>query len=184
MVANSIYRSRYVKTFFKEVNAYHDIPLQHYELPNGELDMKRILSGFERYIMEIGVRAFYREEKVYEKTGQFLLTAWLYQFAGNGSGQVRYEVHSGLGRMDILLTRKEIKYIVETKINRYDNLEGTIEEGVMQLSTKYLASESTSQGYLVIFDVKTAVGVSTQPKTIQAGDKTVNCFVIGIGQAE
>ena len=59
------------------------------------LDMKRILLNFGRYISQIGVKAFYAEEKPYEKTGQFLLIAWLYQFVKSGKGDVRDEVLSG-----------------------------------------------------------------------------------------
>ncbi len=32
-----------------------------------------------------------KETKPYEKTGQFLLTAWLYQFVRGGAGELRYE---------------------------------------------------------------------------------------------
>ena len=54
--------------------------------------------------MQIGVNAFYAGKKPYEKTGQFLLTAWLYQFVEGGKGELRFETPTGLGRMDILLT--------------------------------------------------------------------------------
>ncbi|MCP4152026.1 MAG: ATP-binding protein, partial [bacterium] len=59
VVANDIYRARYLKTFFKEVKAYEDIVLGEYELPGGRLDMERIIFNFEQYIAQIGVRAFY-----------------------------------------------------------------------------------------------------------------------------
>jgi hypothetical protein len=182
VVANNIYKARYIKTFFKEVKAYDDLSLQPYMLPGNRLDMKRILLNFERYVSQIGVRAFYSEEKPYEKTGQFLLTAWLYQFARGEEGEVRYEVQSGLGRMDILLTYKGSKYIIETKVNRHDDPEGIMNEGILQLSEKYLASENTTGGYLVIFDTKTHVGAVCKPQDHTAGDKKVTSFVIGIGR--
>jgi len=67
--------------------------------------MERILVEFSRYIAQIGVRAFYEKDKPYEKTGQFLLTAWLYQFVEDGEGELRYEVPSGLGRMGNIYSR-------------------------------------------------------------------------------
>ena len=67
--------------------------------------MERILVEFSRYIAQIGVRAFYEKDKPYEKTGQFLLTAWLYQFVEDGKGELRYEVPSGLGRMSNIYSR-------------------------------------------------------------------------------
>ncbi|MCP4146999.1 MAG: hypothetical protein GY757_04540 [bacterium] len=183
VVANNIYKTRYLKTFFTEVKVYENISIQEYLLPGDRLDMERIILNFEKYIAEIGVRAFYKEKKPYEKTGQFLLTAWLYQFVRGGYGALRYEVHSGLGRMDILLTYKGRKYIIETKLNRR-KLSTTLKEGIAQVSKKYLASESAHEGYLVIFDVKTDVGDECEPQSHEVGDKTVTSFTIGIGQID
>jgi hypothetical protein len=182
VVANNIYKTRYVKTFFKEVRAYDDLSLKTYELPGNHLDMKRILLNFGRYISQIGVKAFYAEEKPYEKTGQFLLTAWLYQFVKSGEGDVRDELLSGLGRMDIMLTYKGKKYIIETKVNRNDDISGIIEEGISQLSEKYLATEDASEGYLVVFDTRTPVGAVCEPRIQKVGDKQVTCFTIAIGK--
>jgi len=182
VVANNIYKTRYVKTFFKEARAYDDLSLETYELPGTRLDMKRILLNFGRYISQIGVKAFYAEEKPYEKTGQFLLTAWLYQFVKSGEGDVRDELLSGLGRMDIMLTYKGKKYIIETKLNRHDDVSGIIEEGITQLSGKYLATEDISEGYLVVFDTTTPVGAVSDQQSHQAGDKQVNSITIAIGK--
>jgi len=182
VVANTIYRARYIKTFFKEAKAYEELSLLPYVLPGDRLDMERILLNFERYISQIGVGAFYREKKPYEKTGQFLLTAWLYQFVRGEEGELRYEVRSGLGRMDILLTYKGKNYIIETKMNRHDDVTGIINEGILQLSSKYLATESTTEGYLVVFDTKTHVGAVCKPRYHEAGDKKVTSFTIGIGR--
>ena len=183
-VANNIYRARYIKTFFKEVNAYGDISLREYVLPGNRLDMGRILFNFEKYIAQIGVNAFYAKQKPYEKTGQFLLTAWLYQFVRGGEGELRYEVRTGLGRMDILLTYRGMKYIIETKVNRYDDLPAIIDEGIRQLVGKYLSTESAAEGYLVIFDTLTRVGTSCKPRSHEMEDKAVTTFIIGIGRPE
>jgi len=180
-VANKIYKAIHVKAFFKEARAYDDLSLKTYELPGHRLDMKRILLNFGRYISQIGVKAFYAEEKPYEKTGQFLLTAWLYQFVKGGEGDVRDEVLSGLGRLDIMLTYKGKKYIIEIKVNRHDDVRGIIEEGILQLSSKYLATEDTSEGYLVIFDTRTPVGAVCTPQTHPVGNKQVTSFTIAIG---
>jgi len=187
VVANNIYKARFVETFFDEANV--PIPvhsdggmvLPEYHFPDGTLDMERILLDFDRYIGQIGVRAFYRDGKPYEKTGQFLLTAWLYQFVRGGEGELRYEVLSGLGRMDILLTYKGIKYIIETKMNR-GNLTRTLNDGLTQVSTKYLASEAAHEGYLVIFDTRTHVGEECEPQGHETGGKKVTAFIIAVGR--
>jgi hypothetical protein len=121
-------------------------------------------------------------DNLYEKAGQFLLTAWLYQYVRGGEGELHYELRSGLGRMDIFLTYKGTKYIIETKVNRHDDITGIIEEGILQLSSKYLASEKTTEGYLVIYDTKTPVGAVCEPQVHQSGDKKVISFTIGIGK--
>ncbi|UCH92585.1 MAG: AAA-like domain-containing protein [Candidatus Aminicenantes bacterium] len=182
VVGNNIYKSRYIKTFFKEARAYDDLSLKAYELPGNRLDMKRILLNFARYISQIGVKAFYAEEKPYEKTGQFLLTAWLYQFVKGGEGDVRDEVLSGLGRMDVLLTYKKRKYIIEIKVNRYDDINEILEEGITQLSGKYLATEAADEGYLVVFDTRTPVGTSFKPQVHQVKEYTITSLYISIGR--
>ena len=190
LVANNIYKARYLKTFFREVKANRNIPPQEYELDDGSLNMERILMDFEQYITQIGVSAFYRqwydssenqEEMPYERAGQFLLTAWLYQFVTGGTGELRYEVVSGLGRMDVLLTYKGRKYIIETKMNRR-NLSRIIAEGVTQVSGKYLASESAHEGYVLVFDTKTIAGEEIEPIYHEIGDKKITCIIIAIGR--
>jgi len=182
VVANNIYKAIHVKAFFKEARAYDDLSPETYLLPGNRLDMIRILLNFGRYISRIGVKAFYAEEKPYEKTGQFLLTAWLYQFVKNGEGDVRDEVLSGLGRLDIMLTYKGKKYIIETKVNRHHDVNVIIEEGILQLTGKYLATEEVEEGYLVIFDTGTPVGTVCTPQTHPAGNKQVTSFTIAIGK--
>ncbi len=185
VVANNIYKARFVEAFFDEVNVPvpAESPIPDYRLPDGRLHMERILLDFDQYIAQIGVRAFYREDKPYEKTGQFLLTAWLYQFVRGGKGELHYEVLSGLGRMDILLTYRGIKYIIETKINR-QNLTRTLNDGLTQVSTKYLASEAAHEGYLVIFDTRTPVGEECEPRYHQVEEKKVTVFIIGIAKSD
>ena len=184
VVANNIYKARYIRAFFKEVNTYEKNPLPEYELPGNRLDIERIIVDFGRYITQVGVRAFYEHDKPYEKTGQFQLTAWLYPFVKGGEGELRYEVFSGLGRMDILLVFKGRKYIIETKVNRYEDLSALLEEGIHQVSRKYLASEGVDEGYLVIFDVKRKVGAACKPEYHHDGQTKVTVFNIAIGRTD
>jgi hypothetical protein len=184
VVANNIYKSTFVETFFEEVKAYENIPPQRYELPGNRLDMENILLDFEQYIAQIGVQAFYKEKKPYEKTGQFLLTAWLYQFVKGGGGELGYEVKSGLGIMDVMLTYKGKKYIIETKVNHQSNITRTLNQGVAQVSGKYLATEFCHEGYLLIFDTRTPVGETMDPQYFPVGDKKVTVIIIAIGRGE
>ena len=109
------------------------------------------------------------------------MTAWLYQFVEGGKGDLRYEMPTGLGRMDILLTYGERKYIIETKINRA-NINKTIVRAVEQLSEKYLLTEKAEEGYVVVFDVKTKVGEVRTPQKRMGEEKEVLIFGVGIGR--
>jgi len=180
-VSNPIYKSRFTKTFFREAGAGADIGHRGYFAAGGFLNMEAILSDFEEYIIQIGVNAFYTNKKPYEKTGQFLLTAWLYQFVEGGKGDLRHEARSGLGRMDILLTYWGRKYIIETKINR-SNIDKTIDRAVEQICGKYLLTEKAEEGYVVVFDVKTKVGEMRAPQKRMVEGKDVLIFEIGIGR--
>jgi len=182
--ANDIYKERYLETFFDETKVPESVSGLDYRLPDDAgLDMERILMQFEQYIAEIVVQAFYQKKKPYEKTGQFLLTAWLYQFVKAGAGELRYEVPSGLGRLDVLLTYKGKRYIIETKLNRR-KLTRTISDGVTQVAGKYLASQSAQEGYLVVFDTKIPVGEECDPQYHTVGDKKVTCIIIPTGQVD
>ena len=180
-VGNPIYKKRFTKAFFRESRAIAQVPLKTYLGHDELLDMKAILSDFEEYIMQIGVNAFYASQKPYEKTGQFLLTAWLYQFVEQGKGELSFEVSTGLGRIDILLTYQGRKYIVETKINR-SSFERTAEKAIDQLCGKYLLTERANEGYIVIFDPKTTVGELCTPQERLAQGKKILIFNIGIGR--
>jgi len=180
-VSNPVYKKRFTKTFFRESGAILDVSVRGYFRPDGLLNMEAILSDFEEYIMQIGVNAFYASQKPYEKTGQFLLTAWLYQFVEQGKGELSFEVSTGLGRIDILLIYQGRKYIVETKINR-SSFERTAGKAIDQLCSKYLLTERADEGYVVIFDPKTTVGELCTPQERLVQGKKILIFNIGIGR--
>jgi hypothetical protein len=85
--------------------------------------------------------------------------------------------------MDIFLTYKGHKYIIETKVNHYSDISVVTTEGINQVSKKYLASEGITGGYLVVFDPKTPVNAFCNPVAHEIGDKQVTGFTIGIGRA-
>jgi hypothetical protein len=181
VAANLIYQRRFLKAFFQDSGAVVDVSLKGYFGSDGLLYMEAILSDFEEYIIQIGVSAFYHSEKPYEKTGQFLLTAWLYQFVEAGKGELRYDVPTGLGRMDILLVYQDHKYIIETKINRSFG-DQALSKAIDQLCRKYLLTEKADEGYVVVFDLKTTVGKLCAPRKHTVEGKEILSFNIGIGK--
>ncbi len=181
VVFNNIYKKRFLNMFFDEVTESVDTTTEKYYIEGGILNMEAVLSDFGNYITAIGVNAFYEKGKPLEKTGQFLLTAWLYQFVKTENDSLRYESPSGLGRMDILLIYNNRKFIIETKINR-GNLDTTIEDAKKQVVNKYMKTERVNEGYIVIFDTKTQVGDSCPPQKLVVDKKEVMVFCIGIGR--
>jgi hypothetical protein len=100
----------------------------------------------------------------------------------SGDGELRHEVPGGLGRMDILLTYKRKKYIIEIKVNRYEDIDEILNEGITQLSGKYLATEAVDEGYLVIFDTRVPVGTGFKPQVHKVKNGTITSFKISIGR--
>ena len=178
-VSNPIYKSRFTKTFFRDIAESVDASFSPYYLADGSLNMKRVLSDFEKYIAGIGAAAFHSTKRPMEVTGKFQLTAWLYQFVSGGEGELFYESRTGLGIMDIMLIHRGKKYIIELKIKRYA---GTIDEALEQLTEKYLLPEMVAHGYIVVFDPKTRAGQLCIPQKHRVGDKEVLSFNIGIGK--
>ena len=178
-VSNPIYKKRFTRAFFRDVIKNVDTSSRKYYLKDGSLNMEAILADFEKYIALIGASAFYSTNNPMEVTGKFQLTAWLYQFVAAGAGTLHYESRTGLGIMDIILIQGSIKYIIETKINRYT---GTLDDAIEQLTEKYLLPERVDHGYVVIFDPKTKVGELCTPRIHRVKDKEILSFNIGIGR--
>ena len=61
------------------------------------------------------------------------------------------EVQTGRGRIDLLITHNQRKYVVETKVWRG---EVSFQKGKRQLAS-YLKLESATEGYYVVFDHRT-----------------------------
>ncbi len=85
--------------------------------------------------------------------------------------------------MDILLTYRGRKYIIETKLN-HGRLEKTIARAADQVASRYLAPERMDEGYVVVYDPKTNVGALVDPQLREIGGRQVSVFVIGIGKPE
>ena len=178
-ISNPIYKKRFTKTFFRNIAGKVDVSFSRYYLSDGSLNMERVLTDFEKYIAQIGAAAFYSTNNPMEVTGKFQLTAWLYQFVSEGKGELYYESRTGLGIMDIMLIYKGKKYIIETKVKRY---QGTVDEALEQLAEKYLLPERVSHGYIVLFDPKTSAGELCTPRKHILEGKEILSFNIGIGR--
>lgn len=86
------------------------------------------------------------------------------------------EVQTGRGRMDILITHNQEKYVVETKIWRGSR---RYQSGKQQLAA-YLKLEGATEGYYVVFDHRQDPEPRLETETID--DITVRSYVIPVLQ--
>lgn len=137
--------NRLENEYFPE-NTYPD--LSDYLTPDEQIAMTCLLDNFKDFIARAGYKILQVPETPQEFIGQYLLSAYLDQFVRTIGGAMFLEVPTGRGRMDLLITFKQRKYIVETKIwegmHRY-------RAGKQQLAA-YLKLEGCLEGYYVVFD--------------------------------
>lgn len=86
------------------------------------------------------------------------------------------EVPTGRGRMDIIITHNQQKYIVETKIWRGNS---RYQAGKKQLAV-YLSSEGVTEGYYIVFDHRQDSEQRVETETLEG--LTIRSYVIPVMQ--
>ena len=119
-----------------------------YLTSDGHIEMTLLLDNFRDFIARAGYKILQVPETPHEFVGQYLLSAYLDQFVRTIGGAMFLEVPTGRGRMDLLISFNQRKYIVETKIWEGPRRHAA---GKQQLSA-YLKSEGAAEGYYIVFD--------------------------------
>ena len=114
----------------------------------GQIEMEPLLDNFRDFIVRVGFRILQVPETPQEYVGRHLLLTYLDAFVKTVGGIMSFEVPTGRGKMDLLITHDQRKYIVETKIWRGDT---RYQAGKNQLAA-YLKLENVQEGYYVVFD--------------------------------
>ena len=120
----------------------------NYLTPAGQIEMEPLLDNFRDFIARAGFRILQVPETPQEYVGRHLLLTYLDSFVQTVGGIMSYEVPTGRGKMDLLITHNQRKYIVETKVWRGD---ARYQAGKKQLAA-YLKIENVQEGYYVVFD--------------------------------
>ena len=170
-IANPIYLYRIMQTFRPTVNGlereyFHEDNIegfQGYLTVTGHIDMERLLDNFRDFIARAGFKILQVPDTPQESLGRHLLLTYLDLFARSVGGVLSFEVETGRGRMDLLITRAGRKYIVETKIWRGDI---RYQMGKKQLAA-YLKLEGETQGYYVVFDHRRTPEPRVETETIK-----------------
>lgn len=158
-IANPIYLYTILQTFKPTVNGLEQQYLPEdtnngfldYLTSDGHIQMVRLLDNFRDFIARAGYKILEVPDTPQESVGRHLLLSYLEQFVKLVGGFMHIEVQTGRGRLDLLITHNQRKYIVETKVwrgkTRYD-------AGKRQLAS-YLKTEGATEGYYVVFDHRT-----------------------------
>ena len=183
-ILNPIYLYRIMRAFKPPVNGLEQeyFPedtsdaLRDYLTSTGQIEMEALLDNFRDFIERAGFRILQVPDTPQESVGQHLLLAYLDQFVRRIGGVMHIEVQTGRGRMDILITHNQQKYIVETKIWRGNS---RYQAGKKQLAA-YLKLEGATGGYYVVFDHRQDPEPRMETETID--DVTVRSYVIPVVQ--
>ncbi len=183
-ILNPIYLYRIMRAFKPLVNGLEqeyfpeDISdeFREYLTPTGHIKMKTVLDNFQHFIARVGFRILQVPDTPQESVGRHLLLAYLDEFVRRIGGVMHIEVQTGRGRMDILITHNQEKYIVETKIWRGNN---RYQAGKKQLAA-YLKLERTTEGYYVVFDHRQEPEPRVETETIDGVE--IRSYVIPVVQ--
>ena len=183
-IVNPIYLYCILQAFKPLVNGLEDEYLHEkaregfldYLTPTGRIDMGLLLDNFRDFIARAGFKILQVPDTPQESVGRHLLLAYLDQFVKDIGGFMHIEVQTGRGRMDIIVTHDQQKYIIETKIWRGEN---RYQAGKRQLAA-YLRAEGVTEGYYVVFDHREDPEPQVETETIEG--LTIRSYVIPVMQ--
>ena len=144
----------------------------------GGLQMEPLLDNFQTFIARAGYRILQVPDTPQEYVGQHRLYAYLDHFIRVVGANMFLEVQTGRGRIDLLITHNQRKYIVETKI--WEGIK-YYTAGKKQLSA-YLNLEAATEGYYVVFDHRRSPESRTETEIID--DVKIRSYVIPVTQAQ
>jgi len=118
-----------------------------YVRPDGSLDMHKMLASFSEFYRENS--AIWLDKFDYKESGPHLFTMAFLQRIINGGGRIYREYALGTGRVDLLITWKTQRIVIELKVWR--NERKTLIEGLEQ-TARYMDTSHATEGHLIIFD--------------------------------
>ena len=183
-ILNPIYFYCILQTFKPLINGLEDRYLpedtdtgfHEYLTPIGHINLVSLLDNFRDFIGRAGFQILQVPDTPRESVGRHLLLAYLDQFVKLVGGVMHIEVHTGRGRMDLIITHNQRKYIVETKVWRGQRY---YVSGKKQLAT-YLRLEGVTEGYYVVFDHRVTPEPRVETETVEG--LTIRSYVIPVIQ--
>lgn len=181
-IINPIYLYCILQAFKPVINGLEDVYLNEdshggfldYLTPAGHIKMKSLLDNFRDFMARAGFRILQVPDTPQESVGRHLLLAYLDQFVKVIGGFMHIEVQTGRGRMDLIITHNQRKYIVETKVWRGEN---RYQAGKKQL---VLRLEGQTEGYYIVFDHREDPEPRVETETLEG--LTIRSYVIPVIQ--
>ena len=183
-ILNPIYLYRIMRAFKPAVNGLEQEyfsddtsdELDDCLTSTGQIEMEALLDNFRDFIGRAGFKILQVPDTPQESVGRHLLLAYLDEFVRRIGGVMHIEVQTGRGRMDLLISHNQRKYIVETKVWRGEN---RYQAGKTQLAA-YLKLEGAPNGYYVVFDHRQTPEPRVETETLDG--VTIRSYVIPVVQ--
>ena len=155
-VANPIYREVIVRelTFVQQTQLRYETAW--YVRQDGTLDIPKLMAAWQEFWREDGHLA--AEGFHYREAGPHLMLMAFLQRILNGGGSLQREYGLGRGAVDLVITWKASRYLIELKLRRDERTEGKALDQV----AAYLDTIGLDDGWLVLFDLRK--GVSWEDK--------------------
>ncbi len=153
-ITNPLYREVIPRelSYITQLNFESTIRPTWYVIPDGRLDMDKLLTNFQQFFREHSESWVERFD--YKEAGPQLLMQAFLQRIINGGGRVEREYGLGRRRTDLLVIWPypggEQRTVLELKL-LYKTLEETISQGLEQ-TWAYMDKSGTEIGHLIIFD--------------------------------
>ncbi len=153
-IANPIYKEIIPRTLSYAKQNTITQETSWYQKEDGSLDMKKLLQSFTQFYRENS--EVWLEKFAYKEAGPHLLLLAFLQRIINGGGTIHREYALGRKRVDLLITWRSQRFVIELKINRAKNSfsKDTLSLGLEQTAS-YMDKTGAREGHLVIFDRNT-----------------------------
>ncbi len=148
--SNPIYGEVMIRTLSSrsemEISERRDLKQRSSYVINGKLDMKSLLSYFQKFWRENS--EIWAEKYEYKEAAPHLILQAFLQRIINSGGRIARELASGTRRIDLCIHYDNNEYPIELKLRYNDK---TYQEGLTQLAD-YMDKLNSDEGWLIVFD--------------------------------
>jgi hypothetical protein len=144
-----------------------------YVLPDGSLDMAKLMADWQAFWRKDGHLA--AEAFHYREAGPHLMLMAFLQRVINGGGRIEREYGLGRGALDLMIEWRGQRHAIEVKLRRDTETE---EEALEQLA-RYLDHAALSEGWLVMFDLRSTLSWEERLTTRQVEHRGKRVHIVG-----